>query len=308
MLKERILTTLKFFNLQDTPLTLFELHKYLINDLESLRLLLGQDWEVKNIRFPNYRKKIVNMYEVLECLEKCCAGETVCLQGYYALKGREEIIENRLKNYYFGIKREKRIKKFLPFIKFLPFVRGAAILGSQALGQQKKSSDIDLLIIVEPDFMWLSRLFVTAYFQIIWLRRHGKKIASRFCLNHYLAGPKTLNLDRNLYTAVEYLKLRPVVGVWNFYVFQRNNLEWVRALFPNTQVTEPEKEQKPLMQRCLEKVFDNFLGKFLNKTVKYFQYNRLNIGEFIVATDTELSFHPNNRKKELFRKFFEFKQ
>ena len=76
-------------------------------------------------------------------------------------------------------------------------------------------------------------------------------------------------------------------------------------LFPNAQVKEPEKEKQPLFQRGCEKVLNNFFGKFLNKTVKYLQYNRLNIGKFIVATDTELSFHPDNRKKELFQKFFE---
>ena len=34
MLKERILSTLKFFDLQDYPVTLLELHKFLLADVQ----------------------------------------------------------------------------------------------------------------------------------------------------------------------------------------------------------------------------------------------------------------------------------
>ena len=113
--------------------------------------------------------------------------------GFYCLKGRAAIIDQRLANYIYGIKRERRIRRFIGGLRFLPFVRRAALAGSQAQGVQKSDSDIDLLIIVEPEFLWLGRTAVTAYFQILGLRRHGKKIANRFCLNHYLAGVKIID-------------------------------------------------------------------------------------------------------------------
>ena len=44
---------------------------------------------------------------------------------------------------------------------------------------------------------------------------------------------KTLNSDRNLYTASEYLKMRPAVGGGAVARFQTNNNSWTSSLFGN---------------------------------------------------------------------------
>ena len=112
-------------------------------------------------------------------------------------------------------------------------MRGAALAGSQAQGVQKPGSDIDLLIIVEPKFLWLGRTVVTFYFQLLGTRRHGKKIADRFCLNHYLAGVKTIGELKNLYTAWEYAKLRPLIYEGAVTEFQEKK-QWGTAWSPLT--------------------------------------------------------------------------
>jgi hypothetical protein len=106
-----------------------------------------------------------------------------------------------------------------------------ALGGSQALGQPKKFSDIDLFIVVKPGFLWLVRTMVSLYFQILGLRRHGKNVANRFCLNHYVAEQKVVDRERNLYKAMEYVRLRPLIYPQGLVEFLQVNAEWIKVFF-----------------------------------------------------------------------------
>ena len=304
MLKDRILSTLKFFDLQDCPLTLLELHKFLLPETESLMGMLDDKGEL--IGNQNIKTEPVAISQIQDCLDKECQSEVVCLYGYYALAGRKNIILGRWENYFYGIKREQLIASYLPGVRHLPFLKGVSVLGSQALGMPRQTSDIDLLILVNANFIALARLFITAYFQIIGRRRHGKKIANRFCLNHYAAAEKVLTSDRNLYTASEYLKMRPAAGSQAVAKFQQNNLSWMRSLFNNAAPIVPSEEHKSAVRNFLERLLSGATGRFLERFVKKAQYSHINRGEFIVVSEDELSFHPNNRKQQLFEGFFRY--
>jgi predicted nucleotidyltransferase len=302
-LQNRILSTLRFFDLQDVPLTLFELHKFLVNDTAEIKKNINTDYEYIGKEAQNYEQ--VKISDILLCLNEQLKTQVESKKGYYCLVNRTNIIETRINNYFYGFFREKRIKKYLWFLKYIPFVRGVAILGSQALGQPKPNSDIDLFIVTDSEFLGLGRALATAYFQVLGLRRHGKYISNRFCLNHYLAGVRALPGDRNLYTAMEYLKLRPVFGFRIWQDFQNNN-NWVSLFFPHAKKPPIElAESQAFLQRVLEKILRNSFGRKLEEKIKSAQLGRIQRGEFIVADETEMSFHPNNRKSQLFSAFFE---
>lgn len=303
MLKDRILSTLRFFDLQDYPLTLLELHHFLFEEPEKIKKNLNEDWEIVDQKFKKPTLP-VEASVILRSLETECQDLVENYKGFYFLIGREPIVKQRLSNYSYGIKRERLIKRCVPFLKHFPFIRGVALTGSQALGQQKFNSDIDLLIITDPKFMWLSRTLITGYFQILGLRRHGKKVANRFCLNHYLAGSKRLSELRNLYTAMEYIKMRPLVYEKNVFDFQKQNLEWIRAFFPNWQIARPEDEPQSKIQKVLEKLFNNAFGLALERRLKQWQTPRIKKVEFILVKEDELSFHPQSRQKYLLTEFF----
>lgn len=150
---------------------------------------MDQEFEVATLSTPS---SAVSLDIVLSALNNELTGQVECYNGYYCLPGRSEIIKNRLNNYFYGFGREKRIKRYMWFLRHIPFVRGVAIGGSQALGQQKQASDIDLLIITDQKFMWLARTLASIYFQIFGVRRYKNNTQNRFCLNHYLAAPKCL--------------------------------------------------------------------------------------------------------------------
>lgn len=318
MLKQRILSTLKFFDLQDYPVTLLELHKFLLADVQILKSKINTSWELISESASDNQKLSIN--EVLSCLDKECQNETKQQNGFYCLPGRTEIIDRRLANYFYGIKRERRIRRFIGGLRFLPFVRGAALAGSQAQGAQKTASDIDLLIIVDPKFLWLGRTAVTAYFQMLGLRRHGDKIANRFCLNHYLAGVKTLTELRNLYTAWEYAKLRPLVYGAAVAEFQQKNSFWIQAFFPNFEspiyhILAPSyfkrgglhgsPDESTWLQKSLERMLTGKFGRWLESKLKNWQLPKIRQEEFILVREDELSFHPQSKQQTLLQRFFE---
>jgi predicted nucleotidyltransferase len=301
MLKARILQTIRFFNLQDLPVTLLELETYLLADMDGIRPFLDNQWDLKSELAVGGK---VLIQDILKCIEGECQEQIVCSRGFYFLRGRGELVEKRLRNYTSGIVREKLIRRYAGFLKFIPFVRGAALAGSQALGQQKFDSDIDLLIITDPEFMWLARTLVTGYFQLIGKRRYGKKIVNRFCLNHYIAAPKEVGDYKNLYTAAEYLKLRPLVYADTVHRFQNNNKGWILGLFPNAEFEKGDMTHLRL-QKILEKIFTNKFGYWLENKLKNWQLPKIRTEEkFIVVRDDELSFHPQSKQQGLLEKFF----
>lgn len=303
MLKQRIIATLRFFALQDIPLTLFELHKYLLADLNSLKRHLDDKWEVVS---TDDSPEAVSLGQVLACLENECQAEVKAFRGYYFLKDKNEnFVAIRLQNYMYGIYREQLIKTHTLGLRRVPFLQSIALVGSQALGLPRATSDIDVLIVVDPHFMWLARFFVTLYFQLAGVRRHGKKIANRFCLNHYVASPKALEQDRNVYTASEYLKARPIYNAGVLAEFKHNNWSWLRLFFPNAALFDNKKIPPSLVKRTLEKLLNNSFGRWLERTVGAYQLRRINRSEFVVVEQDELSFHPDNRKAQLFAAFFE---
>jgi len=302
MLKNRILSTLRFFELQDWPLTLFELHRFLIVDIKTLRARVNTEYEIIGEDTEN---ESVDIAEVLNCLETECQKEIENLHGFYCLKGKTELVKKRLENYSFGIKREKSIRKYAWITKFIPFVRGVALGGSQAMGRQAEGSDIDLLIITDKDFLGLARSLITGFFQILGVRRHGEYVANRFCLNHYLVGPKVITELKNLYSAMEYGRLRPLVYSETVSAFQNNNAFWIKQCFPNWEPAHTLKTSQSRVQKVLEKIFTNRFGLALEKFLKNWQVARIKKEKFILVENDELSFHPESKQGPLLSAFFE---
>ncbi len=302
MLKNRIISTLRFFDLQDYPLTLLELHKFLIADLENLKPRMDWQGELKESGLAAESSEPID--SILACLDNECRTEVQNYLGFYYLSGRKAIAVLRLQNYFYGIAREKLIKKYIGGLRHLPFIRSIALGGSQAMGLGKETSDIDMLIITDQKFLCLGRTLATMYFQILGKRRHGNKIANRFCLNHYLAGPKALNQIKNLYSAMEYGRLRPLVYPQITADFQENNTSWIKQCFPNWQPVLDNIEKISPVQKILESLFTNKFGSWVEKKLKDWQIPRIKKQKFIIVEDDELSFHPDSKQELLLLAFF----
>jgi hypothetical protein len=305
MLQDRIVSTLRFFDLQDIPLTLLELRKLLLAETASIKPMLNSSWDLISADLTEVGTETVPIDEILNCLETVCREDIEIFDGFYCLKGRKNIVDLRRGNYINGIAREKLIHRFMSFCRHLPFVRGIALGGSQALGQEKPGSDIDLFIITDQNFFWLARTFITAYFQILGKRRHGEKIANRFCLNHYVKRGIVLSKSRNLFQATDIVKFRPLVGEWAVAEFQQQNAFWVKVFFPNFFSENFLARRFSRVQQFLEQLLNNDFGRKIEGWLGRWQMRRIRRGEFVVAEPNEISFHSLPRKQALLADFFE---
>jgi hypothetical protein len=305
MLQNRIIETIKFFDLQGLPLTALEVYKYLIVGEDSLRARLNSTFELAELGEPAAPIGFDTvLFELDDLTEKKLIERRI---GYYSIPGRAHLITERMRSASFGIKRERKIKRIAWLLKYIPFVRGVGINGSQAFGPQKERSDIDLLILTDSDFLWTARTFVTAFFQFVGMRRHGKKIANKFCLNHYIAGIKHLDHGRNVYTAQEYIKLRPIAYAPAVQQFKMANSDWLFRIFPNAaRVTAfgLREEISSVLQQTLEKVYKALFGMRIEEWLARWQMPRIKQEKYIVVAGDELSFHPHSKQEELLQKFF----
>ncbi len=302
MLSDRIIQTLKFFDLQDYPLTALEVERFLIADRPGLKKRLDDKFELEDQTNPPSSVHLDTVLLQLSALVQ--DGKITQQNGFYTLLNRQPLVAQRLANYRFGLYREKLIRRYIWATKYLPFVRGIALGGSQALGLQKATSDIDLLIITDPNRMWVARTFLMAYFQIFGVRRYQQKIANRFCLNHYLAQPKEVDAERNLYKAMEYSRLRPLVFTETINAFLESNLPWIKLFFPNMTAGEVKQSPRPVLQHALEFIFKGSFGSWLDKQLSRWQSSRIRQDQFVFIRSDELSFHPESKHTELLQSFF----
>lgn len=302
MLSDRIFSTVRFFDLQDYPLTAFEIERYLISDKAYLKDQLNEQFELAEQSAHGMSVHFDTILAELETMSE--EGDLVELNGFYCLPGREMIIAKRLRNYKYGLQRERRIRRYMRGVRHVPFVRGIGLVGSQALGLERSNSDIDLLVITDPEHMWTARVFLSAYFQLLGMRRHGKKITNRFCLNHYLSDIREMDRQKNLYTAMEYAKLRPLVYAPVMRAFQQANLSWINIFFPNVTVTEEVDDYQSEIQRFLESLIRPLSGKWLENILGSLQRGRIKEDKLVFVKEDELSFHPAGKHEQLLQQFF----
>ncbi len=134
--------------------------------------------------------------------------------------------------------------------KLVPWVVFVGLTGSLAVGNPKKEDDVDLMVIVKPKRLWLSRgliyfLFITLgrLFNLK-LRRPGEnQPRDKLCFNLFLTTNK-LTLpprQRRLFTAYQLMFLKPLVDKNKVYqrLIQTNRF-WLKNYLANWLATLPE--------------------------------------------------------------------
>lgn len=291
LLAQSIYKTLAFFDAQDLPLTLFEIKGYLVNSKEPLFF------------FPS----LLSLTKIQETLDAELSDKIDCQNGFCYLRGRAGLIKKRQRRYPVSLQRFRKARKFLAGLRYVPYLRAVAISGSLALLNCEENSDIDLFLIIKKNRIWISRLLVSLYFQVLGERRYEGHIKGRFCLNHYLSEDMEIRQDQNLYTATEYTSLLPVLGKDELMKFWQKNL-WIGKF-----LLKPQPETSSVFfdfrfsfwQKAFEFILEFSIGPFLNWLSGQYQKKRIKMQEYILVSDEELSFHPSSRGQKVLAKFSE---
>jgi hypothetical protein len=302
-LEKQIVATIAYYDELDYPLTVFEVWKYLTNI----------DGRTEGQNGPNTLEavgKSLDEERLKEFLRK--------QDGFYFLKGRQELVAWRLMNNKIASRKLKKLRKIVWLLRLIPFVRMIAVTGRLAMKNTGKNSDWDLFIVLKRGKIWTGRTLVTAIIHLMKKRRYGDKIKDRICLNYFVTdaslqiNTKKRPFEVNLFTASEYSFMIPLFGFKYFRKFQiRNN--WMSEFKPNFEIPEvraahviADTHFSKVFRKCGERVLKfDFIEAYLRKieTEKIAHNPKTSTeGNIIAATDDELVFLPEPQGKEIYER------
>lgn len=240
-LEVAILRTVLYADVFNYPLTLAELHHYLIHDHPTA---------VAHV------EDIITQSPMLK-------EHIQSLDGYFFSSGRTELVELRRQREEASQRLWGQAKHYAVWIARLPFVRMVALTGALAMhNAADQEDDLDYLVITTPGRVWLTRAFCIAL--VKWARRKGIIL----CPNYILAETALTQGRQDLFIAHEVGQMVPLYGDDRYRKMREAN-SWIITHLPNCMGPlhqEPLIELAPLWQqskRLLEWVFNSPIGALL---------------------------------------------
>ena len=130
----------------------------------------------------------------------------------------------------------------------------------------EKNSDIDFFVVLEKGRIFTGRLFVTAMAHLLGMRRYGKKIKNRICLNYFITTDNLEIQRQDLFAANEYSFIYPVFGFDIFQKFCESNIGWINKFKPNFECPELKPARYFLdvgrLQQAVQRFFENLINIF----------------------------------------------
>jgi hypothetical protein len=202
-LADAIIETVAYADIFDYPLTLPEIHRYLIDrpaSRETVQAALDQD--------PTLAERLSRT------------------DAYFALAGRQSIVAIRRQREVLAERFWLRARRYGRMISSLPFVRMVAVTGELAMDNVRDESDIDFFIVTEHRRLWLCRLFVLG------IVRAAARFGDTVCPNYLLSERALAITERDLYSAHEVVQMVPLSGIDTYAQFRQVN-KWVYEFLPN---------------------------------------------------------------------------
>lgn len=281
-----ILRTVLYADVFDYPLTLDEIHRYLIGEslpLESIHSsLVSSNWLSQRIERVN---------------------------GYYVASGRAALAEARHHRSAHARKMWRDALWYGRMIAYCPFVRMVAVTGALAMDNVQPNDDIDYLIVTAPRRVWLTRAFV------ILIVRLARIAGVDLCPNYVLSESALAQARLDLYVAHEITQMIPVAG-YNVYQQMRSLNAWVEKFLPNARslprmnsVGMPH-ELWRVLQKLSEKLFSGALGDTLenwerDRKLKRFQSQMRVSNSAALLDETQVKGHFNDYGGRALREYEE---
>ena len=308
-----ILKAIIYFDIFDFPLTIFEVWKYFYSPspLEGLRRKNSDDQKI-------------SLLEIQEILEKSEALKDIIDRenGFYFLKGREDIIKKRLERYNIAGKKFKRAKKIIKILSLIPFIRLIAVCNTLGYSNAREESDIDLFLITAKNRIWTARFWSALILKLFGLRPTKITIKDKICLSFFVSEDH-LNISdlalkpEDIYFNYWLNQLVPIYDADNIYSGFIENNEWVLNFLPNSinyQVNWRREVKPGLISRAIKQLKEKFFYLIPEKIFEKIQLVALplnlkklaNFDTRVVINSQVLKFHGNDRRDE-FGKIFKEK-
>jgi hypothetical protein len=201
-LERAIVQAVAYADVFDYPLTIDEIHRYLIGVPASRGAV---------------RTALTTSRLIPDVLSR--AGR------YFTLAGRESAIDTRRGRAATAADYWRRAVHYGRLIGGLPFVRMVAVTGALAM-DNIADGDIDYLVITEPGRLWLCRAIVVGLVRTAALR------GTTLCPNYFLSEHALVLSERNLFTAHEVAQMVPLSGSDTYQRLRALN-RWTDTYLPN---------------------------------------------------------------------------
>jgi hypothetical protein len=240
-LEAAVLRTVLYAYLFRFPLTLTELHHFLIAD---------------------HPVGIAAVEAALRRLER----DTRLLRrvdGYILYQREQVLLPHRLEREAISSTLWPRAMRYGEWLARLPFVRMVALTGALSMhNPASDGDDLDYMIVTTPGRVWLARAFAIVVVRLARLR--GVIV----CPNYVLAETAMLQERRDIFMAHEIAQVVPIFGGTLYHRFREVN-RWTDAQLPNAQEPFfPVEERHPrgawaALKAGLESVLSGRLGDWL---------------------------------------------
>jgi hypothetical protein len=202
----------------------------------------------------------------------------------------------------------------MQYVSRVPFVKMVAVCNNLAYNNPSELSDIDLFIVIKKGRMWTTRLIITLILQFFGVRRHGDRIAGRFCLS-FFATDDRLDMGalekkpEDPYLAYWTRHLKPVYGKSCYREFEQANREWLKKRYglemPDADSLRLPFSDKSGTRRFWEVLLRGRFGNLLEGLIRRLLRKRslkkaklLGPEAGVIIEDTMLKFHNNDRREE----------
>lgn len=238
-----ILRTVLYADLFNFPLTIPEIHHFLIHDT-----ILTLDQIEQCLRHSDTLRPLLNT-----------------IDGYVVYGGRDELVNIRQQ-------REMSSKKLWPvavrygaWLARLPFVRMVALTGALSMhNAADDDDDLDYILVTAQHRVWLARAFS------IVLVRLARLQGTQLCPNYVLAESALVQEKHDIFIAHEVVQMVPLYG-YDLYDCFRSKNTWVSQQLPNANGAFYREAEVPLSRswqlgkNAIERLLGGGIGDWLEK-------------------------------------------
>ena len=311
-LEKAIISTLAYFKVHKYPLTLLEIYKWLYVD------------RIKNLE-SRIKERKIKVSDIQKTLDESESLKKVikCKNGFYCLRGDENLVELRKKRHNLAQSRWKKLRRIATILQIVPNLKLFAACNTLVLNDIREDSDIDVFVIIKDGRMWQTRFFITVLVALLGQWRHKNNIANKICLSFYVTDKK-MNLkwlakkpyDPMLTYWVTFIYPLLDRGVYGKFIEEN---KWVKNHVPNFIKYNPNLLERrvakvyifDILRKLLEAILNTGIGNFVEKIFKKIQIGKMKKGDSwkrdntdVVISDQMLKFHEKDRR-DYFRKVYE---
>lgn len=272
-----IIRTVAYADIFDYPLTIQELHRWLIDTRAS----------------------------GISALKENIPAQITTDGRYFYLEGRSKIVRRRVERKETGQRKLIIAKKVINYLIYIPTITCIAVTGALAMDNAKESDDIDICVITSTDTIWITRLLTVLILELFGIRRRpwDTKVAGKVCANMFL-DENHLGLpvkERDLFAAHEVLQMKPLVWRGDSYKKFLKANRWVKRFLPNAFKLSLNHKIKA------QSSVSNFIVSLLRcfelpaKAVQLKYMQRRRSGE--VIRDGYVRFHPKDARGWVMKKY-----